>query len=219
LQETAVKVIRQSLRGAQLAVPKIIGVLALLAAAWSAQAQMRTAPELGRQCIYGDCRDGFGIVEIRNEWGTDRYEGGFRDGKYHGHGRFEFMASRTERGYYDGDWSMGMREGRGTHWDGKANLYIGQWRDDLRHGRGSYFFGVRDWLPNKHSEFWLSENVENYSGDFVDDLYQGKGTYRWPDGQRYVGDFFANEKHGPGTFFYPTGTRREQVWRYGRLVR
>ncbi len=182
-------------------------------------AQMMSKGELSRTCVYGDCVNDFGILEIRTDVGTDRYEGNFSEGKFHGHGRFEQMISRTERAYYDGDWVMGLREGRGTYWNGVSGLYIGQWRDDLRHGQGAYFHGIKDWSPNKYTEYWLRENVENYSGDFVDDLYQGKGTYRWPDGQRYVGEFYANEKHGSGTFFYPTGTRREQVWRYGRLVR
>ena len=184
-----------------------------------ATAQMMSKGELSRTCVYGDCVNDFGILEIRTEVGTDRYEGNFSEGKFHGHGRFEQMISRTERAYYDGDWVMGLREGRGTYWNGVSGLYIGQWRDDLRHGQGAYFHGIKDWSPNKYTEHWLRENVENYSGDFVDDLYQGKVTYRWPDGQRYVGEFYANEKHGSGTFFYPTGTRREQVWRYGRLVR
>ncbi|MDB0061178.1 MORN motif precursor, partial [Gammaproteobacteria bacterium] len=70
----------------------------------------------------------------------------------------------------------------------------------------------------EHSEYWLSQNTENYTGNFVNDHYQGEGTYRWPNGQRYEGKFFASKKHGPGTFFYATGTRRNQVWEYGRFI-
>ena len=129
------------------------------------------------------------------------------------------MITRSDRAYYDGNWDMGIRQGRGTYWDGQSDLYIGQWQDDMRHGRGSYFFGLENWYPNKHSEHWLRENVENYSGEFVEDLYQGEGTYRWPNGQRFEGEFFANEKHGLGVFYYPTGTWREQLWEHGRLIR
>ncbi len=177
------------------------------------------SPELSRSCVSGDCQNGYGRLEIRTEFGTDEYEGDFQDGKFHGYGKYSLMVSRSERGYYEGHWVNGERHGRGTFWNGVSQLYIGEWRDGLRHGRGSYFFGVSNWRPNRHSEMWLSENYENYTGDFVDDLYQGHGTYRWPDGQRYVGTFFANEKHGPGTFYYPTGTIRPQVWEYGRFIR
>ncbi|WP_237133025.1 MORN repeat-containing protein [Pseudohongiella sp. O18] len=192
---------------------------ALMSAGAISLAQESGVDELSRECVYGDCQEGFGTLEIRTTLGTDRYEGNFQDGKFHGHGRYERMISRFERAYYEGDWVLGVKEGRGTYWDGRDRLYIGQWRNDRRHGYGSYFIGIEDWHPNKHSEHWLRENVENYTGDFVDDLYQGQGTYRWPDGQRYVGGFYANEKHGPGTFYYPTGTRRDQVWEYGRFVR
>jgi len=175
--------------------------------------------ELSRECVYGDCANGFGILEMRTELGRDRYEGTFQDGEFHGNGRYEHMVSRNARAYYDGAWVMGVREGRGTYWNGISNLYVGQWQNDLRHGHGAYFFGVQNWSPNKHSEQWLQNNVENYTGDFVEDLYEGYGSYRWPDGEKYVGIFYANEKHGNGTFFYTTGTRREQYWQYGRFIR
>ncbi len=199
------------------AVLLLAGVLAspALAQSWL----MNPPEELSRECVYGDCENGFGILEVRTELGTNRYEGTFQDGEFHGHGRYEIMVSRSEQAYYEGDWVMGVREGRGTYWNGISNLYIGQWRNDLRHGQGAYFFGVQDWTPNKHSEQWLQNNVENYTGEFVDDLYQGYGTYRWPDGERYEGEFYANEKHGNGTFYYSTGTRREQYWQYGRFIR
>lgn len=199
----------------------IISILLIcvsMTAAW-AQSGMMSPAEIRRNCVFGDCLNGFGILEVRTDTGTDRYEGDFKDGMFHGTGRFEQMISSTARSYYDGQWNMGARNGRGTFWNGVSNLYIGQWRNDLRHGQGSYFFGLTDWAPNRHTESWLRENVENYTGEFVDDLYQGSGTYRWPDGQRYVGTFFANEKHGAGTFFYASGTRREQFWEYGRFIR
>ena len=112
-----------------------------------------------------------------------------------------------------------MREGRGTHWNGEGKLYIGELRNDMRHGTGSYFFNIPSWKENEHTEFWLKDNFENYTGDFVEDHFQGKGIYRWPDGQRYEGGFFASDKHGEGTFYYTTGTSRKQFWNYGDLLR
>ena len=44
-------------------------------------------------------------------------------------------------------------------------------------------------------EYWLKENTENYTGEFVNDHYQGQGTYRWVNGHRYEG-LFAGDKHG-----------------------
>ena len=207
--------------------PAVFALVAvLLAAAALAQTPAmqinQTTPairEISRSCTYGDCQNGYGTLEITTSVGKDLYRGNFKDGMYHGNGKLEQMLTVTTRAYYDGNWDMGIRSGRGTFWNGTGDLYIGQWRNNRRHGQGSYFFGVKDWTPNKYSEFWLSENVENYTGGFQNDLYHGRGTYRWPDGQRYVGEFFANDKHGPGTFYYPSGTIRPQVWEYGDFVR
>lgn len=172
-----------------------------------------------QECVYGNCTDGRGVLELATEWGKGKYSGYFTDGEFHGSGRLEVPISFTEKTVYVGNWDMGVRSGRGTYWNGRGNLYIGQWRKDMRHGQGSYFFGLPEWRENEHTEYWLKENVENYTGNFVNDLYQGKGTYRWPGGQKYVGEFFANEKHGHGTYYYVTGTARKQVWEYGDFVR
>ena len=186
------------------------------------QAQAQQSPqevvELSRSCTYGDCLSGYGVLEIKTSVGENLYRGNFLDGKFHGNGKLTEMLSSTRRAYYDGEWDQGIRSGRGTYLNGVSELYIGQWKDDKRHGRGAYYYGISDWTENKYSEDWLSQNVENYTGEFMTDFYHGQGTYRWPDGQRYVGGFFANEKHGAGIFYYPRGTTRQQMWEYGKLL-
>ena len=172
-----------------------------------------------RQCVRGDCQQGDGTLELSTAWGKGRYVGEFKDGEFDGYGRLELPISFLDKEVYVGYWRQGERSGRGTHWNGKGNLYIGEWADDKRNGQGSYFFNLPRWEENRHTEFWLKENTENYTGQFVNDHYQGYGEYRWPDGQRYEGQFFASKKHGPGTFYYATGTRREQYWEYGKLLR
>ena len=194
-------------------------MLGLLGTAFVSSALAQVLPEVtSRSCVYGDCEQGRGTLEMKVEFGTAVYRGDFRNGEFHGFGRLEVPISYTQKALYSGNWANGQRNGRGTYYDGK-NLYIGQWRNDKRHGRGSYFFGLKDWRENEHTEFWLSQNSENYTGDFVNDLYQGEGVYHWPDGSRYEGGFFANEKHGFGTYYYSTGTARKQLWDYGDFVR
>lgn len=171
-----------------------------------------------RTCVYGNCENGRGTLELTTPYGKGEYIGNFRDGIFDGHGRLQVPISFLEDAIYIGNWVDGIRSGRGTYWNGKGNLYIGQWKDDKRNGKGSYFFHLPEWRENEHSEFWLSENTENYSGDFVDDFYQGQGTYRWPGGQKYIGGFFANDKHGHGAYYYVTGTKRNQLWHYGDFV-
>jgi len=198
----------------------------LLAAVWLwAMAVSTSAAALSldsvtsRECVRGDCQQGEGTLELKTPWGAGFYRGSFEDGEFHGQGRLELPISFLNREIYDGNWRAGERSGRGKHWNGEGNLYIGQWRNDKRHGQGSYFFNLPRWEENRHTEFWLKDNTENYTGEFVNDHYQGQGVYRWADGQRFEGSFFASEKHGPGVFYYTTGVRREQFWQYGELIR
>ena len=170
-------------------------------------------------CLRGDCVDGDGAMEFDTPWGKGGYVGTFKDGEFHGQGRLEIPVSFVAKEIYTGGWENGTRAGRGKHWNGRGNLYIGQWRDNKRHGRGTYVFNLPRWRENQHTEFWFKDNTENYTGGFVNDHYQGQGTYRWTNGQKFVGGFFASEKHGHGTFYYETGTARRQLWNFGDFVR
>ncbi len=197
-----------------------LGILFLIIIAATGLVNGQPLPEIiDKACVYGDCENGRGTMEIETPAGTATYRGSFVKGEFHGFGRLEEPLSFTEKAIYNGNWAYGRRNGRGTYWDGKKDLYIGQWRDNKRHGRGSYFVDLMEWHENEHTEFWLSQNIENYTGEFVNDLYQGEGIYRWKNGSRFEGGFFANSKHGFGTFYYATGTARKQLWNYGDFVR
>ena len=80
----------------------------------------------------------------------------------------------------------------------------------------------------------------SYEGDFVEDLYEGYGTYTSQegvyvgqfkagrfDGQGthvyrkggvYVGQWQAGRYHGRGTYVYPSGKSYIGVWQQGELV-
>lgn len=196
----------------------VAAMLITLACVPAATAQM-LSDVTDRNCIQGDCENGYGTLELYTPLGKGSYVGEFDDGQFHGYGRLELPVTRTQRSSYLGNWDHGVRSGRGTYWNGQGNLYIGQWRNDLRHGMGTYVVNLPRWSDNLYTEFWLKENTENYSGQFVDDFYSGQGTYRWQSGSKYTGGFFANDKHGPGTFYYETGTARQQLWEHGNWIR
>jgi len=190
-------------------------VLSLPAASLMAQSLAEVTAE---ECVFGDCTDGRGRLELTTQWGKGEYYGSFRAGEFHGKGRLEIPISFTAKAIYDGYYDMGVRSGRGTYWNGDGKLYIGQWKDDKRNGYGSYCVGLSEWSENEHSEYWMKENLENYTGNFVDDFYHGEGTYRWPDGVQYSGGWAANKKHGRGYFLYPTGLRSDRVFRFDERV-
>lgn len=195
----------------------LLVIFSFLSLTVSAQSLRDVTEEI---CVRGECVDGQGTMELSTPFGKGRYVGDFVNGEFDGYGRLEIPISWTEREIYIGYWSEGYRQGRGTHWNGKGNLYIGEWRNNKRNGQGSYFYNLPGWRENQHTEFWLKDNFENYTGEFLNDHFHGQGTYRWADGKRYIGGFFAGEKHGQGTFYYDiTSTARQQVWEYGEFIR
>ncbi len=162
-------------------------------------------------CLRGDCITGYGILVEETDRGLTHYRGEFREGKYHGNGRLEFLDAGE---VYKGDWMLGKRHGRGTLWDKENNVYIGAWRNDRRNGRGTQAYSVDGWREDRNTETWLIKNTENYSGDFVNDIFSGQGTYRWADGTQYVGGWAANKKNGKGYFDFGTGIRSERIFEY-----
>lgn len=65
-------------------------------------------------------------------------------------------------------------------------------------------------------------NGDRYDGDFVDGKMQGRGVYTWPSGARYEGDWLAGQMHGQGTYRFRTGKvyvgelRDSKMHGYGR---
>lgn len=180
-------------------------IVLLLMLAFGPAAQAARKDELG--CISGDCSVGQGTLVEETERGLRTYRGDFVDGKFHGFGRLTY---NDEGETYKGRFRIGKKWGRGTLWDKKGNVYIGNWRNDRRNGMGMQAFHVEGWKEDTYTETWLRENTENYYGEFKNDVFFGKGTYRWEDGTKYVGEWAANKKHGRGYFDHGTGYK---AWR------
>jgi hypothetical protein len=124
-------------------------------------------------------------------------------------GRRSAMHVLADGSMYDGDWLMGMREGRGSLMH-LGNRYEGAWHNDRRDdvdGRMSYATGDiydgrwRGSMPNGAGVItWRDGAV--YQGDFLNGRMHGKGTLVWSTGDTYTGEFFQGMMHGKGTFFF-----------------
>jgi len=191
-------------------IPALFAVLLSLAAAPSFAA---VGDELG--CLAGNCENGVGTLVEETPQGLQRYRGDFVDGKFHGFGKLELLGRKIT---YKGNFRSGMKWGRGTEWDAENTVYIGQWKNNRRNGQGLQAFRVKDWKEDKYTENWLSTNTENYQGTFLNDNFDGQGTYRWPDGVRYTGGWAANKKHGRGHFLYPSGNRTDRIFEFDERV-
>jgi hypothetical protein len=159
---------------------KLFPLLLGLLIAWSFQtvSAQPLANVTAKECVSGDCSDGRGRLEVATQWGKGQYFGHFKQGEFHGKGRLEVPISFTQKSIYDGEWEMGRRSGRGTHWSGDGNLYIGQWKNDRRHGQGTFRW----------------PGGQKYQGGFFANKKHGPGTYYYSTGSaRYqlweYGDF------------------------------
>lgn len=171
-------------------------------------------------CLRGDCISDYGILVEETERGLTRYRGEFRQGQYHGSGRIEYLDGSE---IYKGSWMLGKKQGRGILWSRSVgwsstnniyDVYIGNWRNDRRNGQGTQAFMIRDWVEDRNSANWLINNTENYTGEFLNDIFTGQGTYRWADGTKYTGGWAAGKKHGRGYFDFGSGIRSERIFEF-----
>ncbi len=137
---------------------------------------------------------------------ADRYEGEYKDGKYHGKGKLYFDENDdVERLYYEGDFEDGEPHGIGKMVWKNGDECEGEWKNGYSNGIAEYRFAdgsvfkgeYVDGVPNgKGKSVWSSGHI--YEGDYKDGLPHGKGTYYWPNGQYYEGDFYKDNFSGQG---------------------
>ena len=66
-----------------------------------------SAEQVFSKCISGNCKNGKGVYQMKN---GSRYEGEFKDGKFHGKGTYFFFNGSR----YEGYWENGEMSGKGT---------------------------------------------------------------------------------------------------------
>jgi hypothetical protein len=65
-------------------------------------------------------------------------------------------------------------------------VYEGMWFEGKRHGLGKL----------------ITSNGDKYIGNFLDDRYNGRGTYYWSNGRVYDGDWISGNMCGYGKMTY-----------------
>ena len=107
-------------------------------------------------------------------------------------GYFEFPSENanepgSRKKFYDGEYIEGQSE------DGDVEKRV-------RDGYGIY-----------------DDGVEKYEGNFVNDMYHGRGKIVFASGAVYEGEFYENEFHGYGTYTQPqdVGTY-DGEWDHGK---
>ncbi len=79
-------------------------------------------------CISGDCVDGAGVMEYRQDGELLRtYVGAFRDGRAHGRGTITF----ADGDVYAGAWTAGERRGIGVYHHAGGRTFVGTYASDV----------------------------------------------------------------------------------------
>ncbi|XP_069893252.1 MORN repeat-containing protein 1 isoform X3 [Dipodomys merriami] len=163
-------------------------------------------------------RDGYGVYEYPNSF--FRYEGEWKGGKKHGHGKLLFkdggyyegnsysghfvlgepqgrgIMKYKAGGHYEGELSRGLREGQGVLVDVDGQTYQGAFHDNRRHGHGQMCF----------------KNGDRYEGNWVRDQRQGHGVLCRADGSTYEGQWHSDVFSGLGSLTHCSGATYCGLW-------
>jgi len=139
-------------------------------------------------------REGFGIYNYPNKF--FQYEGEWKRGKKHGHGKLLMK----DGSYYEGKFENGEISGSGIRkWTATGNVYEGEFLKGELNGNGMMKYG----------------NGTVYEGEWNENMKQGEGELTTADGKVYKGSFYKNKKHGDGIEIGRNGEIYEGGWVYG----
>lgn len=130
---------------------------------------------------------------------------------------------------YFGQWaavgSGKYRKGKGRLYKADGSYQEGYWVGTRLHTHGRiiasngdyYEGGIRNDLRNGDGVFRTYDQRTEYRGSWVNDLQQGTGTERRPDGSIYVGEFDRNERTGRGKLSMAEGKNYEGGFLNGKF--
>ena len=106
-------------------------------------------------------------------------------------------ARKKRKGKKEESTTASVEKGTGQFTFSDNGTYEGEWvkgpgETIKRHGRGKWQRGQMA-----------------YDGEWRDDVIQGRGTFKYPDGSSYDGEWLAGKYEGIGTYRFANGTRYE----------
>lgn len=128
---------------------------------------------------------GWGIKCLRN---GEIFEGKFINGKLNGKGIFKYG-----KNIYEGDFINNQRCGKGDLTTEKYH-YKGEFKNNKLEGQGEIDF---------------FEGGQRYEGTFSGNNINGKGIYKWKNGDIYIGDVKDGKMNGFGKYIFSDGKKYE----------
>ena len=159
------------------------------------------------------------IFELEHDLGVAIYNGEWKNGKAHGHGRVSWPKIGDE---YVGEFKDGIRSGFGHYSFSDGSSYSGEKKIiegySYQHGKGTYT--NRD--GSRRAGYWKkgllvkgTDGPEGYIGEFKNNLKHGIGTMVYPTGAKYKGAWKKGERHGAGVYIEADGTKYIGEWKDG----
>ena len=130
-----------------------------------------------------------------NKFGT-KYEGEWKNNKYHGKGEINFVISGSPQAKYIGEWKEGSYF-KGTLIYPNGDKYNGEFQNDERNGTGTLYFS----------------NGDKYIGKWKDNKRNGKGSILYSNGDKYEGEWKNDNRHGLGVNYYLNGFKFVGEWK------
>ncbi|XP_072012072.1 MORN repeat-containing protein 1 isoform X2 [Engystomops pustulosus] len=151
-------------------------------------------------------RHGYGIYVYANSF--FRYEGEWKDGKKHGHGKLLFR----DGSYYEGEFVHGEITGSGLrYWAAQGNTYSGEFLDGELHGHGVMKY--KDGGRYEGHGLLVDKDGQTYSGAFHHNKRHGDGQMTFQNGDHYEGNWVLDQRQGHGVLHCVDGTIYEGQWR------
>uniref|UniRef100_A0A8R7R9C4 1-phosphatidylinositol-4-phosphate 5-kinase n=3 Tax=Triticum urartu TaxID=4572 RepID=A0A8R7R9C4_TRIUA len=159
------------------------------------------------------------------------YEGGWKRGARHGHGRTLWPSGAV----YEGDYSAGFMDGQGTYVvagpcttssssSSSSYNYKGQWKLDRKHGHGLQTYPNGDtfegsWVQGHmegHGCRYTWANGNTYVGTMRNGTMFGKGVLTWSaTGDSFQGNWLDGAMHGYGLYTWEDGGCYLGTWTRG----
>ncbi|XP_015192642.1 MORN repeat-containing protein 1 isoform X2 [Lepisosteus oculatus] len=160
-------------------------------------------------------RDGYGLYVYPNSF--FRYEGQWKLGKKHGHGKLVMK----DGSYYEGEFVNGEIEGNGLrYWACSGNTYSGQFNSGELHGYGVMQYGTGERFEGEFSfglreghGFLVDKEGQIYEGSFHKNKKHGEGQMTYRNGDQYEGDWILDQRQGHGVMHFADGSIYEGQWR------
>jgi len=138
-----------------------------------------------------------------------RYEGSWKDGKFHGKGIFVLGTGDV----YSGEFERGLYHGKGHLKAKNGDTYVGYFERGkpagkmrIEYATGDVYDGeLRSGRFHGKGKFEYHDGLGMYEGDWERGASSGHGMRIYSNGSRYVGSFQDGEAHGEGVMFYANG--------------